>query len=255
MTVDRELAKLAKVSTRTLRYYDEIDLLKPAYANEAGYRFYGKKEINLLQQILFYRERGFELKVIRDILYQDKFNIIQALEEHLLELEAQKRHMESLIHTVRQTIQSVKGECEMSDAEKFAGFKEEMVAKNERQYGKEIREKYGEEAVDASNQKLRNFTEQDWQRFQELEETILCRLKEYVSGGISPFGEEGKETTLLHKEWLCMTWKSYTKEAHKGVAAMYVCDERFRSYYDRETGGCAEWLKQAVWHWAEQIEL
>ena len=53
----RQLAALAGVSTRTLRYYDEIHLLKPARVNEAGYRYYGEKEVALLQQILFYRER------------------------------------------------------------------------------------------------------------------------------------------------------------------------------------------------------
>lgn len=54
----RELSEIAGVSARTLRYYDQIGLLKPAYTNEAGYRFYGEQEINMLQQILFYRERG-----------------------------------------------------------------------------------------------------------------------------------------------------------------------------------------------------
>ena len=47
----RELADLAGISTRTLRYYDEIDLLKPCKVNENGMRFYGKQEVDLLQQI------------------------------------------------------------------------------------------------------------------------------------------------------------------------------------------------------------
>lgn len=61
----RELSELAGVSARTLRYYDEIGLLKPLYVNGAGYRFYGEKEVDALQQILFYRERGFDLKQIQ----------------------------------------------------------------------------------------------------------------------------------------------------------------------------------------------
>jgi len=56
------LSKLAGVSTRTLRYYDEIGLLKPMRTNSSGYRIYGQKEIDLLQQILFYRELGVSLK-------------------------------------------------------------------------------------------------------------------------------------------------------------------------------------------------
>ena len=64
----RELSELAGVSARTLRYYDEIGLLKPLYVSEAGYRFYGEQEAEALQQILFYRERGFCLKQIHEIL-------------------------------------------------------------------------------------------------------------------------------------------------------------------------------------------
>ena len=54
----RELSEMAGVSARTLRYYDEIGLLKPLYVSDAGYRFYGETEVAMLQQILFYRERG-----------------------------------------------------------------------------------------------------------------------------------------------------------------------------------------------------
>ena len=86
----KELADLAGVSARTLRYYDSIGLLKPACVSEAGYRLYGEREVDLLQQILFYRERGMDLKEIRDILYTENFDILGALREHLRELEAQE---------------------------------------------------------------------------------------------------------------------------------------------------------------------
>ena len=79
----RDLAKLAGVSARTLRYYEEIGLLKPLYTSQAGYRFYGEDEVALLQQILFYRERGFDLKSIGQILYERDFNLMEALKEHL----------------------------------------------------------------------------------------------------------------------------------------------------------------------------
>lgn len=83
----KQLAQLAGVSARTLRYYDEIGLLKPLYVNEAGYRFYGEMQLNLLQQILFYRERGLPLQQIAAVLYDGQFDILAALEDHLLELK------------------------------------------------------------------------------------------------------------------------------------------------------------------------
>ena len=179
----RELSQLAGVSARTLRYYDGIGLLKPRYVSEAGYRFYGEEEVALLQQILFYRERGFDLKRIRQILYWDDFDIMNALEEHLLELEEQKRHVDALIRTVKQTIRQVKGECRMSDKEKFEAFKERIIRENEEAYGKEIREKYGDEEVDATNKKLMNMSEADYERFKNLGEEIKTRLKEGVESG------------------------------------------------------------------------
>ena len=144
----RELSEIAGVSARTLRYYDQIGLLKPAHTNEAGYRFYGEQEINMLQQILFYRERGMDLKSIRKILYDEEFDLAGALEEHLRDLERQKNRIDLLIDLVQRSIRSMKGEADMSDAEKFQAFKENAVKQHEDMYGAEARRKYGDEEVD-----------------------------------------------------------------------------------------------------------
>ena len=234
------------MSARTLRYYDEIGLLKPMYVNQAGYRFYGDSEVAVLQQILFYRERGFDLKQIQRIIYEKDFDIIKALEEHLLVLENQRKHMDSLIWTVKQTLGSMKGECEMKDSEKFRAFKENLIHENEEKYGEEIREKYGDEEVDASNRKMMNMSEEKWQQFKMLEEEIKAALKEAVLAGVSPDSADARKIVGLHKEWLQMTLKQYSPEIHKGIAAMYAADERFKAYYDSEVAGCADLLANAV---------
>lgn len=249
----RSLAELAGVSARTLRYYDEIGLLKPLYVNEAGYRYYGDKELAILQQILFYRERNFDLKCIQKILYQKDFDIMRALEEHLLELEEQRKHMDTLIWTVKQTILSMKGKNKMSDREKFEVFKERIVKDNEEKYGAEIRGKFGDEDMDAANRKILNMSEEDWERFLNLEAEIYSRLKEGVLSGIKPESEEAKRIVLLHKEWLGKTWKQYTKEAHKAIAAVYISDERLRLYYDKEVPGCAGLLEKAIRYWVDRL--
>ena len=110
----KELSDMAGVSARTLRWYDRIGLLQPAFVNDAGYRFYGEREVDLLQQILFYRERGVELKKIRSIIYEDNFDIMAAMEEHLCELEEQKARIDALIRLVRRSIISMKGEERMN---------------------------------------------------------------------------------------------------------------------------------------------
>lgn len=244
----RELAELAGVSTRTLRYYDEIGLLKPLYANDAGYRFYGEREVSLLQQILFYRERGFELKQIQQILFQPDFDICAALRDHLRDLREKRKQIDRLINTVEQTIAAEEGEISMSERQKFEAFKQNLVQKNEEQYGAEARSAYGRENVEASNIRLLSMTQEQWERFTQLEREIKDRLQQGVRKGLDSTSEEAEQIAMLHKEWLCMTWKSYTPQMHRGLADMYEADERFQAYYDGETEGCTALLCAAIRH-------
>ena len=116
----------------------------------------------------------------------------------------------------------------MNDKEKFETFKEDIIRRHEEQYGAEVREKYGDEGIDEAHRKIRNMSESDYERFKDLSD------------------EEARRIVTLHKDWLCMTWKEYTKAAHQAVASTYISDERFRLYYDRNVSGCAEFLEKAI---------
>jgi len=247
----KELADLAGVSGRTLRYYDQIGLLKPLKVSPAGYRLYGPAQVNLLQQILFYRQRGVELGRIKEILYGENFDTLQALQEHLDALFVEKRRLEGMIATVEETIAEMKGEYQMNDYEKFRCFKEEMVRNNEKQYGAEIREKYGDEAVDESNRRMMNMTEEEYENFESLSETILEKLEQAVSAGESAESQAAREIARLHRQWLLMTWgeKQYSRETHRGLADLYTADERFAGFYDKKIKGCAVFLREAVKRW------
>lgn len=240
------LSELAGVSARTLRYYDEIGLLKPLYANDAGYRFYGEHEVALLQQILFYRERGFELKQIQQILFQPDFDIRNALIDHLRDLKEKRKQIDRLIDTVEQTIAAEEGEISMSDKQKFEALKQNLVEKNEEQYGEEVRAAYGSDALESSNRKVLSMTQEQWDRFVQLEREIKERLQQGVREELKPESDEAGKIVALHKEWLCMTWKSYTPQMHRGLAELYEADERFRSYYDAEVSGCTSLLCAAI---------
>lgn len=248
-----QLSKLSGVSARTLRYYDEINLLHPSRTNEAGYRFYGDKEVNLLQQILFYRERGLSLEKIRFILYDENFDMLKALNEHLTELENRRERLSKLIDTVKDTIASVKGEFIMRDSEKFEAFKKDIVDQYEKLYGEEAREKYGDSEVDMAVNKVLSLSKEDYEKFQTLGKKVMEALKAAVISKASPESETGRSVASLHKEWLGYSWKDYTEQKHKGVVSLYVQDERFKKYYDREQDGCADFLLAAVDFWAEKL--
>lgn len=242
----KKLAELAGISTRTLRYYDEIQLLKPKRMETSEYRIYEEAEVDRLQQILFYREMGFELSVIKEILDAESFEQMTALKSHLLELQKKRNRLDLLIENVTKTIQKEEGARKMSDQEKFQGFKEELIRKNEEKYGEEIRSKYGEETVKASNAKMMNLSESEYQRMTSLDTEISKYLQAAVLSGADPKGEEGKKAAMLHKEWLSISMPNYTPEIHRGLAEMYVADERFTKYYDKEIAGCAKFLRDAI---------
>jgi DNA-binding transcriptional MerR regulator len=247
----QKLASLAGVSTRTLRYYDEIGILKPARINSSGYRIYGQEEVNTLQQILFYRELGVGLDSIKEIVTAPSFDGAKALREHREKLLEKKERLDLLIANVDKTIALMEGRITMSNKEKFEGFKKKMVEDNEKKYGKEIREKYGKDSVEASNAKVMNMTEEQYQKVTALAEQIHTTLAEAFKTG-DPAGELAQKAAHLHKQWLTYYWKEYSKEAHAGLAQMYVDDERFTSYYDKEQPGTAVFLRDAIYIYTGQ---
>ncbi|MGE7916996.1 MerR family transcriptional regulator [Lysinibacillus xylanilyticus] len=242
----QELAQLSGVSTRTLRYYDEIGLLKPARTNEAGYRFYRQFEVDMLQQILFYRALDMKLATIQEIIQAPDFQHTEALKTHRTALLQRKEQLEKILQTVEKTIQSIEEEQPMTNEEKFNGFKDKLIKENEKQYGQEIRSKYGNQTVDASNAKFRNMTEEQYGAMQQLEQQLFDRLKEAMEIGDTK-NDVAMEVAELHKRWLSFSWSQYSKEAHAGIAQMYIADERFTAYYDeRVSPGATTFLHDAI---------
>jgi DNA-binding transcriptional MerR regulator len=231
----KKLAEIAGVSTRTLRYYDDIGLLKPKRINSSKYRIYGEREVNILQQILFYRSMDMKLEEIQQLISSPDFDISNALIQHHQTLISKRNQLDQLILTVEKTIAYHKGEITMSNKEKFEGFKKEKLAENEEKYGKEIREKYGEETVKASNQKFLDMSEEDLENMQRIENDMFESLKEVVKT-MDLDSEEAKNVYENHKAWLAFTWPSYSPEAHIGLTKMYVADERFGKYYNDKAG-------------------
>jgi DNA-binding transcriptional MerR regulator len=241
----QKLSKLAGISTRTLRYYDEIGILKPARINSSGYRIYGREEINQLQQILFYRELGVSLENIKEIITSPNFDNATVLKEHREKLLAKRNQLDLLIANVDKTIAESEGRIIMSDKEKFEGFKEKLIKDNEEKYGAEIRGKYGDNIIDASNEKFRNMTKDQYDEYEKLGREVLETLKSAFATK-DPASDLAQKAADLHRTWLSYSWNSYSKEAHAGLVQMYVADERFTQYYDKEQPGLAAFLRDAV---------
>ena len=240
-----KLTKMSGVSARTLRYYDEIGLLKPKRVAESGYRIYGQDEVDALQQILFYRELGFALDNIKKLIQAPGFDRESAFLRHLAELHKQRERLDTLIDNVTKSIAAMKGEIIMTDTEKFEGFKQNLIDENEREYGAEIREKYGDKAIDESNANLMGLSKKQYDESERLRLKLEETLKAAFEIG-DPAGELAQQACDLHRQWLTVFYPKYSKEYHRGLGQMYVEDERFRANYDKLGAGCAEFLRDAI---------
>jgi DNA-binding transcriptional MerR regulator len=241
----QKLASLAGISTRTLRYYDEIGLLKPARVTESGYRIYGEKQVDRLQQILFYRELGCGLEMIREIMGSPDFDELAALRQHRAELMDRRKQLDALIRNVEMTIASRERRMTMSDKQKFEGFKKQLVEDNERKYSQEVRQKYGDDAVEQANRKLLDMTEEQYEDMKRVEAEFMRTLAAAHETG-DPAGELAQRAAELHRKWLSFHWPNYSKEAHLGLAQLYVDDERFAHFFADQQPGAIAFLRDAV---------
>jgi len=243
----KELAELSGVSERTLRYYDQIGLLRPR--REAnGYRVYDTPQVDRLQEILFCRQMGMELEQIRRMLEAPEHDRQTMLERHLQNLLLRHNELDRQIAHVQHTLRAWRGEETMTDQQKFEGFKQKMIRENEEKYGREVEERYGREALEASNQKMTGMTQAQWEQQQELNERIFVLLEQAMKKD-DPACEEAQQAADAHRQWLCLFWKDgmYSPAAHRGMAETYVADERFAAYYNQRLGeGGAAFLRDAI---------
>ena len=245
----QELSHLSGVTPRTLRWYDQIGLLKPSRTSSSGYRYYGPAQVDQLQVILFYRALGVELAQIKACLYDPSFDRLSALRSHLDALTARRAHLDRLIQSVKATIHAEERNEIMSDEKKFEAFKRRVVEQNEQSYGQEARNLYGDAQVDAAQAAVMNLTAAQYRTWTDLGQEIQQRLEDAVRNGLAPESEEGRQIASLHRQWLTVTGNAYDPAKHRGIAELYVTDERFAAYYDKAQPGCARFLRDAIAHW------
>lgn len=236
----KDVSKLTGVSVRTLHHYDAIGLLTPDALTEAGYRLYSDENLSKLQQILFFRELGFPLKKIKELLDSPSFDRQEAFEMQRKMLIEKRNQLEGMIETIEKTIQHGKGAYQMTNAEKFKGFD---FSKNP--YEQEARERWGDKAVDESNKKVAQFGPE----YGEEMNRIYFKLAELRH--ISP---ESDEAQAAIGEWFDFLNKmgSYSLEAFEGLGEMYVADERFTKNIDQFGEGLAVFMRDAMTAYANK---
>lgn len=244
----KEVADFVGISVRTLHHYDQIGLLTPGETTKSGYRLYSDEDLETLQQILFFKELDFPLKKIKEIISNPSFDRQEALQLHRKMLLERRRRIDKMIATIDKTTQYVKGEIQMSNKEKFEGFDF-----SHNLYEKEARERWGNEAVDKSNAKLGNMSKTEQKAMGEKMNAIYQRLADLKD--TSPKSDEAQAAI---KEWYDFlnhnTGHHYSLDAFKGLGQMYVEDERFTNNINKFGNGLAEFMRDAMAIYADNIK-
>ena len=234
-----EFAKLAGVSVRTLHYYDEIGLLKPAFVDEQnGYRFYDEISLERMQEILFYRELDFELKSIRDILSSPDYDKQKALAEQRKLLILKKERLERIIAALDS---AEKGKITMS------AFDNGDYETARKQYETEAKQRWGEtEAYKEYEQKTANYTKDKTQQVNDGLMTVFAKFAECMNAGNTADSAEAQALVKELQNYITGNYYTCTNQILFGLGQMYIAYERFKTNIDKNGDGTAEFVSKSI---------
>lgn len=242
----KELSKLARISIRTLHWYDQIDLLKPAYHGSNGYRFYGENELLRLQQILFFKELGFELKTIKELLMRSDFDQKLALIGHKKEIKRKIVKLNTLVKTIDNTLKHIKGDQRMNDQEMYVGFSEN----EQKDYQNYLINRFGQQAkehIDECNQKLKTWKKDDFKKSQLQATDVFDKLANLWKQGLKADEDKVQKNIEAHYKWLLNYWTP-SQEAYIQLGKGYTefVWKKFFEKYDTKHPHFAQFIADAM---------
>jgi len=235
----KQLADLANVSRRTLRYYDQIDLLKPTAVANNNYRYYDQTAVLRLQQIRFYQELAFSLDDIRQMLDRSDFNTLQSLQSQKAALQQQAERLNRLIQTIDNTILHLEGKREMDNKDLFAGFDEAR----QKEYAQEAERRWDPQLVRQSNQRWSQLSdEQKKAIMQEGNQIYLDMIAQLENP------PESEAVQAIVARWHQHTRHFYepTFEILRGLGQGYATDPAFRATFEAMHPDLPDFLQAAI---------
>lgn len=240
----KQLADLAGITTRTLHYYDQIGLLRPASYGDNGYRYYGEEAVLRLQQILFFRELDFSLEQIQAILARPDFNLLHALQTHREGLLERRTRLDRLIETVDNTMKHVRGEIEMSKKDFYSGFDEEK----QKEYAKEAERRWG---------KAPTSTQRPWNTLTRDEKNdILAQMNE-IGVNTAAHMDKGPHSAEA-QHWIDRWYQHINRyfydcslEVFEALGHMYNQDPAFKETYENIRPGMAAFMEEAMTYYCK----
>ena len=238
-----QVAGLAHVTVRTLHHYDEIGLLVPARRSAAGYRLYGRPELERLHQILLFRELGFTLDAIGRLLDQPAVDRRSALGAQRELLHEKRRRTEAVIRAIDAALRAMEEGSAMDATELFDGFEDFDHAR----YADEARERWEDtDAYRESMRRTRSYGKRDWAEMRAEADAIMEDWVAVLGSADAPASEAAMELAERHRRHIDRWFYPCGPAIHAGLADLYEADPRFGEYFEKRGAGLASFVAAAI---------
>ncbi|UUP16411.1 MerR family transcriptional regulator [Nitratireductor thuwali] len=248
-----EVAALAGISVRTLHYYDEIGLLKPAHVGDNRYRYYREPELLRLQQILLHRELGMTLNEIGAILDDPHFDYLATLRTQRERLEAEGERCRQLVRTIDRTIGELEGDGIVKHKDLYSGF---VPQEKQAEYEAWLVDRFGEDArlpIAASRSRFEATDPGTAGRHMEELEEIETALADAMQANTPPQARSLDPLIGRHRDWVAAMWgKACPADAYATLADIYGAHPDFARRFEAIRPGFSSWLPTAMKAWARR---
>lgn len=250
----QEIAKLAGITSRTLRHYDDTGLVPPSRMGANGYRYYDADALVRLQRVLLLRDLGLGIPAIAAMFEREQRDgeraDADALDLHLTWLREERSRLDRQIAAVESTIHTLRGGEQLMAEQMFDGF-------DHTQYREEVEERWGKDAYARSDAWWRGLSAEEKSAFQERIARLGADWTDAAERGVDPEGDEAQALAQRQFEWLRGIpgtpgggAAGPTKEYFVGLGEMYVADPRFGRNYGGTSG--AEFVRDAMRVYADR---
>lgn len=238
-----QIARLSGVTVRTLHHYDEIGLLSPADRSGSGYRRYSEQDLRRLQRIMFYRELGFALDDITDLVNDPDAEPAEHLRRQHQLLTARLERTKRLVEAVEKAMEAEKMGISLTPEERLEVFGDY----DPDQHADEARERWGDtEAYRQSAHRAASYTKRDWLTIKAEAERITQAFATAHGAGEAPDSQVAMDAAEQHRQHICRWFYDCPPQAHRGLGEMYVADERLAANYEPIAAGLSVYIRGAI---------
>jgi DNA-binding transcriptional MerR regulator len=236
------VAQLSGVTVRTLHHDDEIGLLSPTERTPTGYRIYAVADLARLRRILFYRELGFPLDEIAAILADPDVGSHlrrqhRLLRERITRLSAMVAALEKEMEAQQMGISLTPDEqFEIFGTDKAGG---EWAQEAEQRWG-------GTEAYRQSARRTAAYSKDEWLAIKAEADAGLRDFAGALRSGVPPDSRRAMDLAEAHRQHISRWFYNCGYDMHRGLAEMYIADERFAKHYEDIASGLAKYVHDAI---------